>query len=407
MGRYLKGESMMRAPWIAAGLVVLGGAACAPEADRPAAPQLARSECRLLGAAAVDLGGLPTYRETAQLGLGPETWFDNPAGVTVSGDRVFLYDAGRTVLFEFTDDLQPLRTFGRDGDGPGEFRSVSGAIAYDGGRRQWVTTEGDRMVVFDGYRAQELDLSGDSIAFSRQVPSEAFPRGMDVRSSRLALTADGDLLYGWGGHNVLLHSQMPEGQIVYDVRRVTTTGSVATLSRVDLQRSPQFRNAPYTGSDEARPVWDAKAGCVVASDGYHPWIVVTGGPGAPNALDTLHFSLGDRGGPSGSRGEDELVGAPGANLPAPTRLSRVRDLIVDPSGTIWIRPHVRPDSRADGVEVLLVPLRRSPASAAVPSFVVDTVPAFPSAFGLTRNVYYATQSDSMGRRLLMRYESGG
>ena len=398
---------MMRAPWIAAGLVVLGGAACAPEADPPAAPQLARSDCRLLDAAAVALGGLPTYRETAQLGLDPETWFENPAGVTVSGDRVFLYDAGRTVLFEFTDDLQPLRTFGRDGDGPGEFRRVSAAIAYDGGRRKWVTTEGDRMVVFDGFRAQELDLSGDSIAFSRQVPSAAFPRGMDVRSSRLALTSDGDLLYGWGGHNVLLHSQMPEGQIVYDVRRVTTTGSVASVSRVDMQRSPRIRNAPYTGRDEARPVWDAKAGCVVASDGHHPWVVVTGRPGAPNALDTLHFSLGDGAAPSGSRGKDELVGVPGADLPAPTRLSRVRDLIIDPGGTIWIRPHARTDSPADGVEVILVPLGSSPSSAVVGPVVVDTVPAFPSAFGTTRNVYYATQSDSLGRRLLMRYESGG
>jgi hypothetical protein len=76
----------------------------------------------------------------------------------------------------------------------------------------------------------------------------------------------------------------------------------------------------------------------------------------------------------------------------------VRDLVLDPDGYVWLLP-VQPSPRIpDGVEVVRAPLGGGSA-------VLDTVPAFPRAFGAP-GVYYAETRGPDGAIHVVRFQSG-
>ena len=161
--------------------------------------------------------------------------------------------------------------------------------------------------------------------------------------SRIALSG-GDVLFSAGGYDFSRGGTSPV------ITLWSTSGArPRQVAALPLPKLPG--RLPAISSEQARPRWDANGGCVVLSDGASPTLIRV--DRASGAADTLPLPLPDRDPPPLSEEEQRAAAAAGARgVPEPSAPLRVRDLIIDPDGTVWIRP-IQPDPPIDGgIEVI-------------------------------------------------------
>lgn len=335
------------------------------------------------------------YRLTTALGSGSDVWFINIMGIHASEDDVYIFDAGEPAVLHLGPGLEFRRRFGRRGDGPGEFREAHRHTSVEGGSPRFIAGYGSTVAVFDHTRVSLFDRDG---SFKRVILSVSPEREFSFHSARIALVGEG-LLYGSGGYDAFLRHIVGLETPAYSVK-YWNSGQVSNIVRLVLATSPVGADGvPFRGPNQARPMWDASGGCVVASDGENPWLVVSSI--AAERVDTIALPLPDRDPPRVNPQDlAELMPSTGArSFPEPTAMRRIDDLVIDPDGNVWVLPLQTKRANEDGVEVIRVSLATGQAT-------VDTVPRFPREFGAP-GVYYATTKDELDRVIVERYELGG
>jgi len=376
---------------------VLAATAC----DRGAEPP--RAAARPVAAACVSRPEgsrwAGVYRQTAVFGNSEEEEMGGIvlAGIAATDSTVYVMESGRAALWMLRPDLSLVRRVGRQGHGPGEW--VPFGPVNQGGSMKWVHASAAGVRLFEGERIQEFAPDG---RFRRVLVNGALQAGISPLQSRLGFVGD-TLLYSTGGYDVM--ASVARGGEGTAARRDDPVGG-RSLWRVRMRAgkddhavlqlglTPLPRRAGV-GPAQALPLWDANGACVAASDGAEPLLVYA--PLAGGAQDTVAVPLPDR----AARPEDyaeKMKGVlkPGMELPRPSAAARVRDLALDPDGFVWLLP-VQPARRiAGGVEIVRVPLGGGRA-------VLDTVPAFPRAFGAP-GVFYAETYSPDGAIHVVRYQ---
>lgn len=340
------------------------------------------------------------YRATAVFGDAEEEALTGMmlAGVAATDSIIYVMETGRAALWLLRPDLSVIRHVGREGEGPGEWRTSGGSV--EGGSLRRVSASADQVRIFDGTRVQEFTPGG---RFRRVLTDGTAQGWLSPLQARLVYSGD-RLFYSAGGYDPL--SSASTGGIRENIRAGREVAADrrspwAVRMRVgDEDRAVlQLGLVPLAGKmgvgpAQASPIWDTNGGCVIASDGAEPMLVYAPVGGKQ---DTLRVPLPDR----ADRNEN-YVSKLGGVLPEGTRLdepsapARIKDLVLDPDGYVWILP-VQPDEPLRGrVEVLRVPLGGGEA-------VLDTVPGFPRAFG-PPGVYYASARGDGDELLVVRFD---
>lgn len=340
------------------------------------------------------------YRESARFGDTDEEALGGwgLGGIAATEQAVYVLETEAASLWLLRPDLSVIRRVGRDGEGPGEWHP-SGA-GFLGGSARWVSASGDRVRLFEPTRIQEFDANG---RFRRVVLNVTEKTGISFMQSRFVHVGD-TLFYSSGGYDpmpglIRTRGKGQPGQLreVVDGRypwtvRMRVDAEDRPLVQVGLTRLSNERMG--LGPAHARPLWDTNGGCVVVSDGERPMLVYAPVGGRQ---DTLAVPVPDR----VERAADyaEMMGGlglPDGRLEEPASPTRIRDLVLDPDGWVWLET-VRPRDRTfRGVEVVRVPLGGGHA-------VLDTVPAFPRAFG-GPGEYYAEINGPDNENLVTRYD---
>ncbi len=359
-----------------------GVSACFPDASTPET-LVATVDCQFQeGTAGRSVLGLAGARPTAFL--------DGPTGVAISSHEIALYDLedGRISVVD-RDSGNRIATFGRIGDGPGEFAAPHRALLAPGGPAAWILSWGDSIGVFDGRRMQVFTPKGDVLSI-RDLASLAGPRiGVTTRVA------------AWSG------------QVLFDRRSASVERSVAesaargrSFELLSLQRNvvsqvahlelpslPKLPNgSTYEGFAEARPSWSLHESCFALTDGFSGTVIV--GNLNNSIADTLRLRLPERVLDASAERQRAaaLLGVNAGDVPEPSRRSRVVSISLDPTGWLWLEP-VRGLNEAKGVEVWRYDLRGG-------ALVIDTVLAFPSHFD-SDGTGFGVFKDSLGARSLV------
>jgi hypothetical protein len=322
------------------------------------------------------------------------------AGISATDSIVYVLESNRVALWLLRPDLTVVRRVGREGRGPGEWQPFG--PSNEGGTMRWVHASAAGVRFFEGERIQEFDQEG---RFRRILVNGALQAGISRVQSRLAFVGD-TLLYSTGGYDVLSsigrgrkgavpgRGDPVGGRSLWWVRMRVGEDAHDVL-RLGLM--PLDRKAGV-GPAQALPLWDTNGTCVAASDGAEPVLVYA--PLGGGRQDSVRVPLPDRVDRAENYTEDMGgVLPPGVRLGQPSAAARVKDLVIDPDGFVWLRPVQPRGGVPGGVEVLRVPLGEGQA-------VLDTVPAFPRAFGKP-GVYFAETHDPDGAILVVRYERLG
>jgi hypothetical protein len=385
-----------RQAWIVAPLAAaLLASACGRDGQPPALTRTATAECASRPQGSRWAG---EYRRTAVFGDSEDEALSGVvlAGIAVADSTVYVMESGRAGLWLLRLDLSVVRRVGREGHGPGEWQPF-GPVNH-GGSMRWVHASTTAVRVFEGERIQEFAPNG---RFRRVLVNGALQAGISPLQSRLVFVGD-SVLYGAGGYDIM--ASVARGADGLPGRDAPVDGRAPWWVRMragdqdrpvlQLGLTPLERRVGV-GPAQALPLWDADDVCVVASDGTEPLLVIA--PLAGGGQDTVRVPLPDR----AARPEDYAermkgVIPPGMEIPRPSAAARIRDLLIDPDGFVWLLP-VQPSPRiAAGVEVVRVPLGGGAA-------VLDTVPAFPRAFG-EPGVYYAETYADDGAIYVVRFD---
>lgn len=317
------------------------------------------------------------------------------AGIATAGGTVYVMESGRARLWVLRADLSVVRAVGREGSGPGEWWPFG--PAQQGGSMGWVNATTDGVRLFDGERIQEF--SPDD-GFRRVILNTAMLEGVSPLQSRIRYVGD-TLVYSGGGYDFL--GAVAEGEAAPGRTGTVNGRSIWWIRARDGERVRPLlelaliplRAGEGIGPAQALPLWDTDGRCVVASDGASPYVVAVGwGEGPP---DTIPLALPDRRANAADYAADLAdVLPPQARPGEPSVAARVRDLVLDPDGVVWILP-VQPKPRIpNGVEVIQMSLADGKR-------VLDTVPAFPRAFGAP-GIYYAEVRDEDGAVRVVRLD---
>lgn len=317
------------------------------------------------------------YARTTSYGGDGESLIE-VGGIVAVDSRVFVYDAPRARVTVLTDSLSRVQQFGRRGQGPGELHPVMD-FGMRGKNWRWLTTAGDTLVVFDAIRVQQFDSSG---RFMRQAFSELIGRAMLSDMAERIVAGPGVLVSTEGGYHAPLTPDGGDPNQWYVVAR--SDGRNRRLISLHLPKLPPGpQKVGFIGPGQARPLWDAAGGCVVASDGASAWLVRASLQGGRS--DTIPVALPDVKEPRIDR--EELQRLAGGRYVEPSARRRVSGLIIDPDGYAWLLPWQGSTNVPGDVEIVRVSLATGRSE-------LDTVPAFPSAFGRP-GVYYATTNDRL------------
>ena len=342
------------------------------------------------------------YKQTAVFGDVEEEAMSGISlgGIAATDSTVYVMESGRPALWLLRPDLSVIRRVGREGDGPGEWRSFSAFT--QGGSLRRVSASRDRVRIFDGRRVQEFDPNG---RFRRMLVNGTSTESLSDLQSRLVYVGD-TLFYSAGGHDPLSSAATGKIREVGAGLEVGTDGRRPWAVRMRVNGEDrlilQLGLVPVPGRGgvgpaQARPLWDTNGGCVVGSEGAEPLLVYAPVGGTQ---DTIRVPLPERV-DRNKNYADKMSGLPGfgTRLEEPTAPRKVMDLVLDPAGFVWLLP-VQPDEPVPGgVEVLRVPL-----GGGTP--LTDTVPAFPRAFG-PPGVYFAGTRGPNEELLVARYQQNG
>lgn len=386
------GSTTRRAFQVAASVLLL--AACADEHRKIPRTLEARSGCESREGGSRWSSGGASYRATATYGTQSEAWLYEAAGVAVVDSLVFVYDAPQSRVVMLDDQLRPVRSFGRRGQGPGELASV-----MDRGRRgigwKWIDGSGDSLLVFDGTRLQFFSPDG---RFLVQGSRAALDRGWVSDETPRLHYWRGRLLSTQGGYDTPI-LRRPRDRYTWELIDIAGGNArpIVSLRLTPLPAGPN--DVPFLGPEQALPLWDAAGGCVVATDGTGAWLVratVTGGRTDTLALDLPSVRL-----PTVDREEvARLMRMAGKGGPAPyieaTALRRLEALAIDPDGYAWLLPLQDSSHVPGGVEVVRISLSTGAAER-------DTVPQFPAEFGAPGVFYARTNDRHSGEATVTRY----
>jgi hypothetical protein len=215
-----------------------------------------------------------------------------------------------------------------------------------------------------------------------------------MRAGRISYES-GLLIAPKGGYDDI--SQRRDQVIQWDLMAHAANHSRPLLS-LRMPPLPLVSRVPFTGPEQARPVWDVRGGCVAASDGTGGWMVRTSLAGA--RPDTVRLDLSGVKPPELDRDEiARLMGmtdkGQGGGYVGPTELKRLSALVIDPDGYAWLLPwQDSTNVSGGGVEVVRVSLATGRAER-------DTVPEFPAAFGAP-GVFYTRSYDRHAEEAVVR-----
>lgn len=286
-------------------------------------------------------------------GLEPE--LGAVAGLAVYRDSVYVFDTSEPGIVVFDSALNRIRRFGRRGRGPGELEvdviTSRPALDHlvvderaiivgdrDGQSLKWYGQDGryDRSATVPVILNKRLRIHGDTVF------AELPPFGRDASapdSFAVVMSIDGEL--------------EPVFTILKQIYPRTPSGSV------------------MVGRDEARPKWDVQGRCLVLNDGHHPTILYH--DRSTGATDSISFEM-----PEYAFPEADVQEFPrGIRMPPYERLGRFRDLVIDPSGAVWLDINA-----VDATDSHFV-ARVMPDG----SVAFDTLPTFPRAFASNGRIY--------------------
>lgn len=318
-------------------------------------------------------------------------------GIAVTDSIVYVLETGRAALWLLRPDLSVIRRVGREGKGPGEW-SFTG-LSVQGGSMRRVSASADGVRLFDGVRLQEFTPDG---RFRRVLVNGTAERWLSPFQSRVVFFGD-TLFHSAGGYDPLSSATTGKPKEVGLGREVGADGRTPWAVRMRMEGEDravlQLGLVPVggrrgVGPAQASPLWDANGRCVVASDGAAPLLVYAPVGGRQ---DTVRVPLPERVDRIENY-EDRMRGVlpPGTRPAEPSAPARVKDLVLDPDGYVWLLPMWAAEPVPGGVEVVRVPLGGG-------KVVLDTVPAFPRAFG-PPDVYYAGTRGPDDEHLVVRYE---
>ncbi len=310
------------------------------------------------------------------------------AGIAEEEGRVFVYDGPAARIHAFSRDLGWLYSFGREGEGPGELNATSDRSRQHGLGWRWLTAQGNAVIVYDGRTLNMFSLDGQ---FLRRLFRAGSVKGLWAGSRRIA-TGSALLYYGNGGHDFSSQVYSPDSP-TFSVHAIRD-GRVMPFLALRLTSLPRLRDgATFSGPREARPLWDARGDCLVASDGGSPSLVkvsVSGGQ-----TDTLVMSLPKWNPPKHRRNQD-VAAYIGEQLPRPSTPRRFEALALDPDGYVWLLPVSPPN--ANSFSVYIVSLASGQIDTA-------TVPAFPREFSVPGS-YYSVVMDTFDVQTVVKYRLG-
>jgi hypothetical protein len=335
------------------------------------------------------------YDETAAYGRTGDKWLYQVGGIGFRDSLVYVYDAPESRIVVLTARLQPVRSFGRKGSGPGELVSFIDR-GLNGPGWQWLDIAADTVAVFDGIRVQLF--SRDGTFLEQRVSDRVGTPALSERLGRIAF-ADGCVVVPSGGYDVPV-LQPPRDRYRWDLTAHAPRSSRRLLSLKLAPLPTRGRSATFRGPEQALPLWGLSHGCVVATDGTGEWLVRTSLGGG--RVDTLDLSLPAVKPPRVDREElARLLGMASKGEQSylePTAVRKLSGLVIDPDGYAWLL--LTQDSTnvpGGGMEVVRVALSTGAAER-------DTVPAFPAAFG-DPGVFYARTNDRhTGEAVVTRYD---
>lgn len=336
------------------------------------------------------------YRVTAEYRGDADQPLWRVLGVAASDSAVYVFDGPNYRVHILDLDLRLRRAFGRRGDGPGEFGSLSHGFYPADQSDRWVEVSGDSLFVFSGDRLQVFSAGGRYLA---RAGERQFADGtLSLRTNRFRHA---------GGSLYFADPTYRYGRTADDRKRMRVMRGNAngTTSALDLAVTPlPTRRGPAGPTmmlrGQARATWDLRGDCIVATSGADDRLVVTSAS-AGGVPDTLRLPLPRVTLPPDDEDEDgTLAAASGGQMPEdlhPTAARRIDAVTIDPDGSVWVLPYQ--DTRTtDGRFVVL---KVSPRSGRAK---VDTVPAFPLEFGAP-GTYFGLRKTEAGEPVVVRVEA--
>lgn len=324
--------------------------------------------------------GEASYQRSHEYGREADDWLHVVKDVVVDDGLAWLFDAGRgRVVTLDAEDLSPVRTFGRIGEGPGEIArdaSVPAMMSYYWTVR-FIGANAGLVVLYD---RQELQLHTDEgeLLWQRPWPDDSNMFRWGVQN--VDLFDDGTVL-------VMADSVDASDRGVRPLRVLGVTGpdEDPVLFGERLVRLPW----PPPRSRGAVPSMSSHGPCVVTTDGAESYLhLLNVRTGAVDSLGMPPFEVP-------ALGDDEGVVIPGVSRRDPARGNdpvpiRWIHLIVDPDGTIWVRKWTPYGSGI--VDVAAVDIDDG-------SVAEFSLPAFPWAFA-GPGAYLAVETDPETDELL-------
>jgi hypothetical protein len=275
------------------------------------------------------------------------TDIDSRSATALGDSLLFAFDQAEGRVVAIGTDGDHRWRFGRTGDGPGEIaRPFSQAIVGVLGA-EWLTTDGSRVVLFDGRSV--FYLSEQGALLERRNLREMLPGGRST--SRRIRAHHGAVLLDV--RNDIVPRDSLAGSPAARTMRLYRLGpsgatSVATLLLPSLPRSPS--GGVIDGVAEAKAAWDLSGDCVVMSDGHSDRFVF--GDPARGHWDTVVVDLPELFADA-DVAADAMRGLlpPGAEVPAPAALARIAAMTLSADGVLWLRPSAR-SARSDAGELV-------------------------------------------------------
>jgi len=323
------------------------------------------------------------YARSTAYGTGVVDFLQSVTGLARLRSGVAVFDLGSARVHVLDSELRTVSGFGREGDGPGEFRrrvDLQDRQRYP--RRNVLSGDDSVLAVFSARSVHMFDLDG---GFLR---SQVVPFQQEFVGEWRYLHVYGGALYA----GLYVSHPAPSFERSFSVVRLTESGP-ERVYELSLARLPLVGNRAYEGPQEARPVFAGFGQCLLLGDGSSSELVL---------LDLSNMRARTVKLPEVGVEDLQLPVPPpmqafvGGNsrYGPPAALLRWTQVSVDPDGHLWVEVW-RHDTAAPPQI-----LRVDPNG----GVHVEDVPAFPRIFGAS-GVFYSSErlpvSDEM---VITRYQ---
>ncbi len=328
-----------------------------------------------------------SYRDTHTYGLGDEEeWIQSYGGLAAAGESLFFYDPLRPRVAHLSGELEERHTFGRGGEGPGEFHVSFPVPWLDNVSEGFVAFDGRRVVVYDRLRLASFDAGGEFL-WSARVPNFTYLEGV-----RFVSPVDEEvMIFGMDSVDVVSrHLQL------WSTHRADPSRRQLVWER-PVPRHASDDPFPMLTTREAQSQWARHQDCIVVSDGGGDFLWIVDLP----TMQTDSVALPEWEVPAfGELSIDRRTLNVGARRVQSERLAPAllwlwNGLIVDPGGHAWVRAWT--ESREE-FEVFVVSL------ATGESRRLMNPPGFPTAFGPPGVFYTAREHPDTDEQHLVRLE---